>query len=135
MGLCSDGRGSDRSGRYGVGARNDREWAVINEILDNIQHRFTDAIDFITNPLWRWYFLLALFILVASIIVYFLGWVRFVKEIVGTAVVLAIAYVAGGRAMYYETKEERERDLARVKKQQEVAERERPKNGGWFPFS
>lgn len=98
--------------------------------LDSIQQRVVDSIDFVTNPLWRWYFLFALLVIVAGLIIKFAGWIKGVTPIVGSIVILALAYVLGGRAMYNETKEQRDRYLAKIKELQ-AGQREKS-GGGWL---
>lgn len=105
----------------------------INPILDNIQGRFADAIDFITNPLWFWYFAYALLVIVGGLIIWFAGWIKGVRQVIGSIVILAGAFLAGGHVMYRETKDRHQADKDRIK-ELEREKKAQTGSGSHWPF-
>jgi hypothetical protein len=65
--------------------------------------RFTSIFDFITDPIWVWYFWGAVAFVVALIVGYFLPF-KWVRAGLGGTLVLIGAFIAGGRVMHGEMK-------------------------------
>jgi len=82
---------------------------MIDSILDNIQMRisvaFHGVIDFVTNPLWVWYFWGAVAFVVAVVIGYFLPF-KWIRAGLGFALLLIGAFIAGGYKMHGEMADE-----------------------------
>lgn len=89
-------------------------------LLESVCRSAVDAWEWVFNPLWVWYFYFAAFLFVSALVMWFLGWLKPVRWVVGTAVVLAAAYLAGGRHMYgkMKSKVDEERERARQKQQE-----------------
>lgn len=96
--------------------------------------------EYLTDPLWVWYFYGALFFAACCVIAFFLPF-KWIRAILGGAIVLVGAYIAGGRHMHKKLKEEVNAERAKRKEAERV--RNSSSNGGggsgrgtWgWPFS
>lgn len=79
--------------------------STLTTVWLSIAGKFTDTIAFIFNPLYRWYALFALFLVICM----FLIWLtrlfdfepmKWVRVVIGGSILLAFAFVLGGRKMY-----------------------------------
>lgn len=65
---------------------------IWNGVMDKLQGLW----DFVSDPIWRWYFFAIVGIAIGGLLMWFVGWLKFVRVIVGTAFVLGMAFLAGG---------------------------------------
>lgn len=100
----------------------------INTFLDTISTRFVSLFDFIADPLWRWYVAYGVLVIVCVFIGYFLIF-KWVRAGLGFILLIAGAFVLGGRTMHNELKPHI--DAARVR----AKEKPEPETGhdttGW----
>ena len=99
---------------------------MIDDIITTIENRFLNAVDFVTDPLWRWYFYGTVILLAVGVVSYFLPF-KWVRAGLGAFLVLVGAFILGGRQMHKDMKAEV--DKARAKAAPPPAS-----GGGWFNF-
>lgn len=105
---------------------------IIDEVLDNITGRFRAAVDWIFDPLWVWYFWLAVGILAGGAVMWFFGWLKPVRIVVSLAIAGAAIYVAGGRHMHNRLKGDIDRERAAMRERERRRQEERQGGGGFF---
>lgn len=94
---------------------------ILTSIYTSITEKVTGAFAFIFNPLWRWYAIFALFLLVCCVLIWLsrlfdfapMKWLRF---LIGAAILLAGAFVAGGHVMYREQQAKLKAERDKLKK-------------------
>lgn len=99
---------------------------MIDSILDSIQQRFTNAVDFIFDPIWFWYVCGFGIFLVVMVIAYFVPF-KWVRASLGAFLLLVGAFIAGGRVMHGEMKTKLDESRAREK-----AAKAANKRDSWF---
>jgi len=113
---------------------------VVGQVLDQIQQRFTNAWEWLWDPLWRWY-LVGFLILVGCIVIAIFAPFKWIRAALGFFLVLVGAYIAGGRHMRNTYKEQLEQERARRKALEDVRRNERSDGGtsggggGIWPFN
>lgn len=102
----------------------------IDEIFLQISEKLSDWWGVIFDPLWLWYFALFLFFLALCVIGYFLPF-KIVRASLGGGLLLAIAFVFGGKVMHDQMK--KTVDAERVKRraaEERAKSRVNTSNGG-----
>lgn len=106
---------------------------IAGQLLDQVQQWFSDKWSAIFDPIYFWYFLLAVLIIVLGLITWFVPF-KIVRLIAGIIIFGAIAFVAGGRTMG-------QRNRAKLQSLREQLAAEKAKRnqrsngntgGGWF---
>lgn len=107
---------------------------VIGEVLDQIGERFTNMWEWLWDPLWQWYAVGIMILLVVMLVAYFLPF-RWVRAALGGVLLLVGAYIAGGRHMRQTFKDRLAQERARVKELEQAQRRTRrePSRPFW-PF-
>ncbi len=103
---------------------------VITTLLDQIQSRVIAAIQTFVpafDPLWIWYFWLAVAFVVIVVVAYFLPF-QWIRATLGGLFLLAVAFVAGGRQMRKEDQAELDKERAKNKPKPKSA---KPPNTGF----
>ena len=76
---------------------------MINEAIDTVWRRIVDAVAFWQWPSWillEWYGWLFLLAAGLSVVIYFFGWIKFVRAAASIILLLAAIFVAGGHLMF-----------------------------------
>jgi hypothetical protein len=110
---------------------------IIDEFWDGLFGRLQGLWDFVTDPLWMWYFWGFVFFIVCVIVAYFLPF-KWVRAGLGGAVLLMLAFVFGGKRMHDDMQAQVERE-----KQKRIAAEQQnnnqgggqPGGGSWWPFN
>lgn len=101
---------------------------LIGQVFDQIQQRFSDAWNWLCDPLWAWYVGFGLLVLVCLIIAVFVPF-KYVRLALGMVIAFGAAFVAGGRQMSKHYKDRLATEREKVKKL-EAEKRQRPEQGG-----
>lgn len=73
--------------------------AKLNSLIDAVVGSYWSVVDVFTNPLPYWYIGFGMLVIATLVIGFYLPW-KWVRAFLGGVILLAGAYVMGGRHMY-----------------------------------
>lgn len=102
------------------------------EILNTIQRWWSSALEWVFNPLWEYYIITGIVLIVCLIIAVFVPF-KWGRLALGLVVLLRLAYTIGAKRMYDQVKKAAD-DEAAARVQREQEERARSNDGRWKPW-